>query len=102
MDQAIEFPLPDDAGREKPVRLYAKSLKVPDDVLKATVQRTEGVSASFIKELMRRSAQFHLERDADGSGCLAGEDVVAALDELLFSGGRLNRALLGGQAEERG
>ena len=32
-----------------------------------TVKRTEGVSASFIKELMRRSAQFHLERGGSGS-----------------------------------
>jgi hypothetical protein len=67
-------------------------------VLEATVKRTEGVSASFIKELMRRSAQFLLERD--GSGSLRLEDVEAALDELLFSGGSLNRKLLGGRIDE--
>lgn len=94
VDQAIEFPLPDEEGRTKLVRLYARSMDLPDDILKATVQRTEGVSASFIKELMRRSAQFHLERD--GSGRLSVEDVEAALDELLFSGGTLNQKLLGG------
>ena len=94
VDQAIEFPLPDEDGRTKLVRLYARGMVVPDDVLATTVRKTEGVSASFIKELMRRSAQFHLERD--GSGPLAPEDVEAALDELLFSGGTLNRKLLGG------
>jgi hypothetical protein len=94
VDQAIEFPLPDEDGRAKLVRLYARGMELPDEVLGATVRRTEGVSASFIKELMRRSAQFHLERD--GSGGLALEDVEAALDELLFSGGTLNRKLLGG------
>ena len=62
------------------------------------MRRTEGVSASFIKELMRRSAQFHLERD--GSGRLGLEDVESALDELLFSGGSLNRKLLGGRIDE--
>ena len=98
VDQAIEFPLPDEAGRTKFVRLYARGVEVPEDVLRATVLRTEGVSASFIKELMRRSAQFHLERD--GSGSLGLEDVEAALDELLFSGGTLNRKLLGGRIEE--
>lgn len=98
VDQAIEFPLPDEAGRAKLVRLYARGMEVPEAVLRATVLRTEGVSASFIKELMRRSAQFHLERD--GSGSLGLEDVEAALEELLFSGGSLNRKLLGGRAEE--
>ena len=94
VDQAIEFPLPDAEGRAKLVRLYARGMGVPEDVLMMTVQRTEGVSASFIKELMRRSAQFHLERD--DSGGLSLGDVEAALDELLFSGGTLNRKLLGG------
>ena len=44
---------------------------------------------------MRRSTQFHLERS--DTGRLGIEDVEAALDELLFSGGTLNRKLLGGQ-----
>jgi cell division protease FtsH len=98
VDQAIEFPLPDDEGRNKLVRLYARGAEVPEEVIQATVKRTEGVSASFIKELMRRSMQFHLERSETGS--LTIEDVEAALDELLFSGGSLNRKLLGGRAEE--
>ena len=100
MDQAIEFPLPDEDGRAKLVRLYARSMHVPEDVLRVTVQRTEGVSASFIKELMRKSAQFHLERDSTGSVAL--EDVEAALEELLFRGGSLNRKLLGGRLDENG
>jgi cell division protease FtsH len=98
VDQAIEFPLPDDEGRKKLVRLYAKGMDVPEEVVRGTVKRTEGVSASFIKELMRRSAQFHLERT--DTGRLEIEDVEAALDELLFSGGTLNRKLLGGSDEE--
>lgn len=97
VDQAIEFPLPDEVGRAKLVRLYARSMGVPDGVLEAILKRTDGVSASFIKELMRRAAQFHLEQD--GSGSLGIEDVDAALDELLFSGGSLNRKLLGGRTD---
>ena len=42
---------------------------------------------------MRRATQFALERVA--SPALAIADIDAALDELLFSGGRLNAALLG-------
>lgn len=94
VDQAIEFPLPDAAGREKLLRLYSQGVDVPPDVAEAVVRRTEGVSAAFIKELMRRSVQFHLERAETGR--IELQDVEAALEEMLFSGGSLNRKLLGG------
>jgi hypothetical protein len=67
---------------------------VPDDVLETTIARTENVSASFIKELMRRAAQFMLERAPDADAVTVA-DVDAALEELLFTGGSLNRKLLG-------
>src|SRR5262245_33361018 len=51
------------------------------------------VSAAFIKELMRRAAQFRLERGGEGE--LTAADVENALDEILFRGGSLNRKLLG-------
>jgi hypothetical protein len=94
VDQAIEFPLPDDKGRQKLVRLYSQGVQVPDEVAETIVRRTEGVSAAFIKELMRRSVQFHLERSE--SDRIELRDVEAALEEMLFSGGSLNRKLLGG------
>jgi hypothetical protein len=59
------------------------------------VERTERVSAAFIKELMRRAVQFQLERD--GSARLELEDVEKALDEMLVSGGSLNLKLLGAE-----
>jgi ATP-dependent 26S proteasome regulatory subunit len=93
IDQAIEFPLPDAEGRTKLVRLYSRGVRVGDDVVQDIVTRTENVSASFIKELMRRSVQFHVERN--GSGPLQVEDVTSALDEMLFGGGSINLKLLG-------
>ena len=93
IDQAIEFPLPDEEGREKLIRLYSQGIEVPDDVILAVVLRTDKVSAAFIKELMRRSVQFHIERS--GSGEIELADVQQALDEMLFTGGSLNRKLLG-------
>ncbi len=92
IDQAVEFPLPDADGRAKLVRLYAQGLAVNDEVVQDTVQRTQNVSASFIKELLRRAAQYHLQRN--GSETLAIADVHSALDEMLFSGGALNLKLL--------
>jgi SpoVK/Ycf46/Vps4 family AAA+-type ATPase len=57
IDQAIEVPLPDEAGRRKLVQLYGKELPLDAAVIAEAVQRTEGASAAFIKELMRRIAQ---------------------------------------------
>jgi cell division protease FtsH len=98
VDQAIEFPLPDPDGRRKLVRLYAAGLDVPNPVVDAIVKKTDRVSAAFIKELMRRAGQFQLERNGDGPLTVA--DVDAALDELLFKGGSLNRVLLGAMPAE--
>jgi hypothetical protein len=94
IDQAIEFPLPDQDGRRRLVQLYARGLRVPDEIVGTIVARTAGASAAFIKELMRRAAQFGLEADSDGS--LAEAHVRSALDEMLFAGGTLNLKLLGG------
>lgn len=93
IDQAIEFPAPDEEGRTKLIMLYAKQLNVPQDIVATAVKRTDGVSASFIKELMRRAAQFYIERDGDGA--LVESDIDSALQELLFSGGTFNGKLLG-------
>jgi hypothetical protein len=93
IDQAIEFPLPDDKGRSRLIDLYRHGLDVPEPARARIVDRTAGVSASFIKELMRRIAQFTLDRAADS---LANEaDIDRALAEMLFDGGRLNAKLLG-------
>jgi len=96
IDQAIEFPLPDDAGRRKLVRLYAGALTMSEELAEKIVRRTERGSAALIKELMRRSAQFALEdgRESD----LAARDIDAALEEMLFAGGTLNAKLLGAPA----
>jgi ATP-dependent 26S proteasome regulatory subunit len=93
VDQAIEFPLPDDDGRRKLIHLYARGLPVNEKVTANLVKRTTGVSAAFIKELMRRSAQYYLQ--AGRKGDLLQSDADLALEEILFSGGSLNRTLLG-------
>ena len=48
------------------------------------VDKTEGASAAFIKELLRRSAQFLLERDPQ-SQKLEQTDCDAAIEEMLHS-----------------
>ncbi len=96
VDQAIEFPLPDLVGRRKLIRLYAAGAAITEDVIDHTARITDGVSASFIKELMRRAIQFHLECRTNGEAVkILQNDVDQAIDELLFVGGSLNRTLLG-------
>jgi ATP-dependent Clp protease adapter protein ClpS len=94
IDQAIEVPLPDETGRGKLVQLYGKGLPLDDAVVAEAARRSEGTSCAFIKELMRRLAQGSIARD--GGNSVISADIDEALDDMLFSGGRLNAQLLGG------
>ena len=99
IDQAIEVPVPDAPSRDKLVRLYGNGLKLADTLVAEAVKRTEGVSAAFIKELMRRTAQAAIGRvGAKKVVEPSEEDLSEALDDMLFSGGKLNAKLLGGAA----
>ena len=91
---AERVPLPDAIGREKLVRLYGGGLMLTDRTEAEAVARTAGVSAAFIKELMRRVAQSNVMR-GDG-GMASSADLSEALDDMLFTGGSLNIRLLGG------
>jgi ATP-dependent Clp protease adapter protein ClpS len=94
IDQAIEVPLPDEVGRRKLVQLYGKGLLLSDALVSEAAQRTKGVSAAFIKEMMRRVAQASITRD--GGATIESADIGEALDDMLFTGGKLNVKLLGG------
>ena len=97
IDQAIEVPLPDDIGRRTLVQLYGRGLPLGEAVVTEAAQRTKGVSAAFIKELMRRIAQASIARD--GGASVESGDIGDALDDMLFAGGKLNVKLLGGARE---
>jgi ATP-dependent 26S proteasome regulatory subunit len=94
VDQAIEVPVPNDLGRQKLIKLYGKGLPLEEAIVTEAAERTRGVSAAFIKELMRRIAQAAIARD--GAATVASADISEALDDMLFTGGRLNVKLLGG------
>jgi len=94
IDQAIEFPLPDFPGRRRLAEIYGRGLPIPPELLDSIAARTQNVSPAFIKELMRRAAQYYVEEGS--SKLLSSECVDRALQEMAFSGGRLNVRLLGG------
>ncbi|MGW5684824.1 AAA family ATPase [Nonomuraea sp. NPDC003754] len=95
VDLAVEIPKPDAGGRAALLRLYAGDLRLEAD-LEPIVARTEGATASFFKELLRRAVLAALP----GSGTatvptLTGAHLGRALDDMLDERAALTRALLG-------
>jgi ATP-dependent 26S proteasome regulatory subunit len=92
IDLAVELPLPDADGRRRLLALYARGLdlKLVDE--QAVVDRTAGVPASFIKELLRKAALAAAEA---GRTKVTDEDLARVLDELLADTSALTRVLLG-------
>jgi ATP-dependent 26S proteasome regulatory subunit len=97
VDQAIEIPLPGPDERRRLAQLYRGRLELDDASLDDVVARTEGVTASFIKELLRRAALLAAqeESEADGPLRVSGSQLTQALDALLDGRNRLTRVLLG-------
>jgi hypothetical protein len=94
IDQAIEIPKPDSGNRARLLDLYRGKMAIDPPVFQKCVQRTEGVTASFIRELARRMAQFALLR-GDGA-VIAEQDMRLAFDDL-FSSGSITASALGAE-----
>jgi hypothetical protein len=92
VDLAVEVPLPDATGRERLLRLYARELRIDAD-LAPVIADTEGVTASFIKELMRRVVLAAL-RAEQHPRALTDAHFAAVLAEMHEQ--QLTRTILGG------
>ncbi|ADB32724.1 AAA ATPase central domain protein [Kribbella flavida DSM 17836] len=91
VDLAVEVPLPDAPGRSRLLALYGPSLEVSAGVVDEIVSRTEGTTASFAKELVRRAVLLAAE-----NGTTPGDaELHAAATELLSARDTLTRRLLG-------
>jgi cell division protease FtsH len=96
VDAAVEIGLPDADGRRRLLDLYGAGVELALDDPDAVVARTEGVTASFVKELVRKAALIAARTDDDqGRLTVADDHVSEALDVLLDEGAGLTRALLG-------
>ena len=98
IDLAVELPLPDTAGRRRLLELYGRGLDLGRVDLDAVVQRTEGVTPAYVKELLRRTALLVAE---EGSAAVEQRHLHAAMAELA-EGGRLAEPLLGYRPQEGG
>ena len=99
VDLALEIPLPAAAERRRLLELYGRGLDLDPALLDAAVSRTEGATASFFRELLRKAALASLEA---GRERVDAEDLDAALDELLHETASLTRVLLGSEAPGEG
>jgi len=96
VDQAVPLQLPDADARRRLFDLYRGDLDVDVSRLDSVIERTDQVTASFLKELLRRAALIAAE-GSDGTGLRVSADQLdAALDELLDSRNAMTRVLLGG------
>jgi ATP-dependent 26S proteasome regulatory subunit len=105
VDQAVELVVPDADGRRALFELYRGRLAVDTSRLDDVIARTEGVTASFLKELLRRAAVFAADRtDSEDLAPLAvsAQDLDAALSELLDTRNAMTRVVLGARPDRHG
>lgn len=100
VDEAIEVPLPDDLCRSRLIDLYSRGLTLDVSDRSRLVRRTEGVSAAFIKELLRKAALIAADASAEDPIRVTDEAMDRALFDLVVEGGELARTLLGGAPTE--
>ncbi|MDQ6817646.1 MAG: AAA family ATPase [Actinomycetota bacterium] len=92
VDLALEIPLPDQDGRRRLLALYGEGIDINTGTQRDLVERSDGVSGAFIKELTRQAwLRDALERREGPTA----EDLRRVLDELLEERSTLTRRLLG-------
>jgi hypothetical protein len=96
VDVAVEIALPDTPARERLLTLYGRHvpLTLTSEETRLAVERTDGTTASFLKELIRRSVLEALHDDPS-LPAVTGAHMSRALDDLLDSSQAVSRTLLG-------
>ena len=93
VDLAIEIPRPDAGCRERLLRVYVRGLALDAD-LDPVVTGTEGVTASFVKEMIRRTVLVSL-RAGERPPVLRDAHFAEVLAEMNSERHALTRSLLG-------
>jgi hypothetical protein len=96
VDVAAEIALPDAPARERLLTLYGQNvpLVLTKEDVNLAVERTDGTTASFLKELIRRSVLESLHDDP-ALTAVTGAHLARALDDLLDTAQAVTRTLLG-------
>ncbi len=104
VDVAVEIGLPDADGRRRLLELYTRGVPHTwtDADLERAVERTAGVTASFVKELLRRAVLEALSERPGPLRTVSAAHLDRALDDLLDSTSSVTRALLGVPSDQSG
>jgi hypothetical protein len=103
IDQAVEFPLPDEQCRLRLFELYGKGLDLTKIDLDRWIEQTDGVSPAFIEEILRKSALMAAERgEISQPLIIQDQDIDRAFKELVFFGGKITQELLGYRSQRIG
>jgi hypothetical protein len=96
VDIAVEIALPDVSARKRLLTLYGQNvpLDLTEQDVNVAVERTDGTTASFLKELIRRSVLEALHDDP-ALTAVTGVHLARALDDLLDAAQAVTRTLLG-------
>jgi hypothetical protein len=98
VDAAVEIGPPDEEGRRRLLRLYGAGLGVgdlDDGLLQGAVDATEGRTATYLREVVRRAALISAEEQIGGSLKVDGQMLEEAAQALLDDRAALTRSLLG-------
>jgi hypothetical protein len=96
VDEAVEIGAPDAAGRNRLLRLYGADAGLADLDLTATIEQTQGLTATFLREIVRRAViAAALARPGETPIRVQQADLEAAVAQLQTSRAQLTRALLG-------
>ena len=98
IDQIYEIPLPDATCRKKLFELYAEGMETKIRSMKKFIDRTDGASAAFIRELLRKAALYATD---DGDDLVVKDKHLdEALHDMVIVGGKLSKSILGFYNEE--
>ena len=94
VDLVVELPLPDADGRRRLLELYARGLQLDAVDFGRYVERTEGASPAYIKELLRKAALL-AALEAKGASAVVRDEHLARAMEELAAGGELAKRIVG-------
>ena len=93
VDLVVELPLPDAEARRRLLELYSRGLELVDVDFATYVERTDGASPAYIKELLRK-ASLRAALDGGDARRVRAEHLDGAMADLA-EGGELAKRIVG-------